>query len=101
LWSRPVGLGEARRHMKRRTALLMMSTQQKQQIQKQTGKDPEKMSEAELNSAMDKTGIEPIGDVTDKQINELENLSDLKERGVLTAQEFEYRKIQILNMPAT
>ena len=82
--------------MSRRTALVMMSAQQKQQIQKQTGKNPEKMSEDELNNAMDKAGIEPSPNATDNQIAELEKLGDLKDKGVLTDQEFETKKAQIL-----
>ncbi len=54
----PMGRGGARRRtrrrMNRREALLMLSTQQKRQIQNQTGKNPETMNEDELNSAIEK-----------------------------------------------
>jgi hypothetical protein len=83
--------------MRRRTALMMMTMQQKQQIQQQTGKNPEKMSEDELNAAMDKTGIEPKV-ANDSDIDQLEKLADLKEKGILTEQEFETKKNQILKM---
>ncbi len=71
--------------------------QQKQQIQQQTGKNPEQMSEDELNAAMDKTGIEPKV-ANDSDIDQLEKLADLKEKGILTEQEFETKKNQILKM---
>lgn len=76
--------------------MMMMSTQQKQQVQQQTGKNPDTMSEDELNDAMEKTGITPG---TDKQIEELEQLGKLKESGVLTEQEFDAKKAQILKAP--
>jgi hypothetical protein len=82
--------------MNRRTAMMMMSAQQKQQIQKQTGKNPEAMSEEELDDAMEKQGIKID---TDKQIDELEKLGTLKDKGVLTEQEFEAKKAQILSAP--
>jgi len=81
--------------MNRRTALMMMSMQQKQQIQKQTGKNPETMSEEELDDAMEKQGISIE---TDKQVEELERLGSLKEKGILTDQEFETKKAQILSL---
>lgn len=95
----PLGRGGARRRtrrrMNRRTALMMMSMQQKQQIQKQTGKNPEQMSEDELNAAMEKTGVEPKSDT---DIEQLEKLADLKDRGIINEQEFEAKKSQILKM---
>lgn len=95
----PLGRGGARRRtrrrMNRRTALMMMSMQQKQQIQKQTGKNPETMSEEELDDAMEKQGISIE---TDKQVEELERLGSLKEKGILTDQEFETKKAQILSL---
>jgi putative NADPH-quinone reductase len=97
----PLGRGGARRRtrrrMRRRTALIMMTAQQKQQIQQQTGKHPDQMSEDELNAAMDKTGIEPKA-ANDSDIDQLEKLADLKEKGVLTEAEFEAKKSQILKM---
>ncbi len=98
----PLGRGGARRRtrrrMTRRTSLMMLSMQQKQQIQKQTGKNPEQMSEDELNAAMAKTGVQPKEDVSDSDIDQLEKLADLKEKGVITEQEFETKKSQILKM---
>jgi hypothetical protein len=72
----------------------MMSAQQKQQIEKQTGMKPEQMTEDQLNDAMEKNNIQ-VGS-SDKQLDELEKLGQLKESGVLTDQEFEAKKAQIL-----
>jgi hypothetical protein len=83
--------------MSKRTAMMTMTAQQKQQIQQQTGKNPDDMSEDELNDAMDKTGVTPGG--SDTQIQQLEQLGKLKESGVLTEQEFETKKAQILKPP--
>ncbi|XES78331.1 MAG: SHOCT domain-containing protein [Candidatus Bathyarchaeia archaeon] len=97
----PLGRGGARRRTRRRwrrrTALLMMTTSQKQQIQQQTGKNPETMTEDELNAAMTKTGIQPV-DATDQQIADIEKFADLKEKGVLSEKEFEEKKAQILGI---
>jgi hypothetical protein len=82
--------------MRRRTALIMLTVQQKQQIQKTTGKNPDQMTEDELNDAMEKTGIEPTG--SDAQYDELEKLADLKDKGIITEQEFEAKKKQILGL---
>lgn|GEM_PF-764006 len=94
----PLGRGGARRRTRRRvsrrTALVMMSAQQKQQIEKQTGMKPEQMTEDQLNDAMEKNNIQ-VGS-SDKQLDELEKLGQLKESGVLTDQEFEAKKAQIL-----
>ena len=76
---------------------MMMTMQQKQQIQQQTGKHPDQMSEEELNAAMDKTGIEPKV-TNDSDIDQLEKLADLKDKGILNEQEFEAKKNQILKM---
>ncbi len=98
----PLGRGGARRRtrrrMRRRTSLMMMPMEQKQQIQKQTGKNPEQMSEGELNVAMDKTGIQPKINAIDSDIDQLEKLADLKDKGILTEQEFEAKKNQILKL---
>lgn len=98
----PLGRGGARRRTRRRwrrrSALMMMSVQQKQQIQQQTGKNPETMSEDELNAAMDKTGIELKTDATNQQLADLEKLGELKEKGILTEEEFEAKKTQILGL---
>jgi predicted nucleic acid-binding protein len=72
----------------------MMTASQKQQIEKQTGKKPEQLTEDQLNDAMEKNNIE-VGS-SDKQLDELEKLGQLKESGVLTDQEFEAKKAQIL-----
>lgn len=96
----PLGRGGARRRtrrrMNRRTSMMMMSAQQKQQIQKQTGKNPEAMSDDELDDAMEKQGIKID---TDSQVEQLEKLGALKEKGILTDQEFETKKAQILASP--
>lgn len=100
----PLGRGGARRRTRRRwrrrSALMMMSVQQKQQIQQQTGKNPETMNENELNAAMEKSGIEPNTNITDQQLDELEKLGELKEKGILTEEEFETKKAQILGLTA-
>jgi hypothetical protein len=83
--------------MSRRTALVMLTVSQKQQIQKQTGKNPEQMTEDELNNAMEKTGIEPQVS-SDSDIDQIEKLAELKDKGVLTQEEFDAKKSQILKM---
>lgn len=100
---------------------------QAQQIQQHTGKPPEDLSQEELEQAMDELGIEeqeltaadqaaieaealpdapgsapaqsqtPPAAQTD-YISQLERLADLRDRGIVTPEEFEVKKKQLLGL---
>ncbi len=94
----PLGRGGARRRtrrrMRRRTS--MMTSMESQQAQQQTNKNPSQMSETELNAPSGQTGIQPKAKASESDIEQLEKLADLKEKGVLTEKEFENQKKKIL-----
>jgi len=96
----PLGRGGARRRtrrwIKRRTALLL-SAQQKAMIQQQTGKNPDQMSDEELDEAVEKTGMD-IPDEEPDYIEELERLADLKSKGIITEEEFEAKKKELMGL---
>ncbi len=108
----PLGRGGARRRTRRRMIVVssaMLSRRQKQQIQQHTGKDPDKMSQEELQKAADDLELEPEegqggpqasagGTPQQDYTAELERLADLHKRGVLTDEEFEAKKKQILGI---
>lgn len=75
----------------------MLSMQQKKMIQQQTGKNPDEMSEEELDAAVEKAGIDLPEEEPD-YIEELEKLADLKEKGIITEEEFEEKKKQLLGL---
>jgi len=58
----PMGRGGARRRTRRRwkrASAAMLSQQQAAQVQQETGKSADQMSEQELIDALEKLGIEP------------------------------------------
>jgi hypothetical protein len=92
-----------------------------QQIENHTGKKADDLSEDELNAAMDQLGIETheltpqdeaainAESIPDEQsaspqsgtedyISELEKLADLVNKGIITQEEFEAKKKQLLGL---
>jgi hypothetical protein len=90
-----------------------------QQVEQHTGKPADQLSEQELQAAMDQLGIEPeeltaedqaaidaeaIDDPVPPQpaepdyLEELERLAGLKDRGIISEQEFEAKKKQLLGL---
>jgi hypothetical protein len=82
--------------MRRRTALLL-SAQQKAAIQQQTGKNPDEMSDEELEAAVDGAGID-LPEEEPNYIEELQKLAELKDKGIITEEEFEAKKKQIMGL---
>ena len=116
-----------RRRRRRRRILLVggllafgaykMSKKDAQRIEEHTGKDPEEMSDEELEKAMDELNIEKqYRDDSDQEyveetpahenqeddepsyLDELERLSKLKDEGVITKEEFTTKKHQLLGI---
>jgi hypothetical protein len=75
----------------------MLSAQQKAQIQQQTGKNPDQMTDEELDGAMQDAGID-IPDASDDVYDELEKLAGLRDKGVIDEDEFEAKKKQLLGL---
>ena len=75
----------------------MMSAQQKQMIQQQTGKHPDQMSDEELDAAVQKAGMD-LPPEEPEYLVELEKLAELKERGIITEEEFESKKRQLMGL---
>jgi hypothetical protein len=107
----PMGRGGARRRTRRRMSRRQasLSTQQKAQIEQQAGKSVDDMTDEELGAEMKKRGIEvpeeegggesdgeksDTGDYT----AELEKLAGLRDKGILTEEEFQAKKKQILGL---
>jgi hypothetical protein len=86
------------------------------QVEDYTGKPADELSEEELQAAMDQLGIEPE-ELTDEDqaaidaeaidepdagapdyLDELERLAGLKERGIITDEEFEGKKKELLGL---
>ncbi len=96
----PLGRGGARRRTRRRwkrRMALMLSAQQKAQIQQQTGKNPDEMTNDELDEAINTAGID-LPDEEPDYMDELEKLAGLKENGVITEEEFEAKKNQLMGL---
>ena len=96
----PLGRGGARRRTRRRWTrrmALMLSAQQKAQIQQQTGKNPDEMTNDELDEVITTAGIE-VPDEEPAYMDELEKLAGLKEKGVITEDEFEAKKKQLMGL---
>ena len=94
-----------------------MSTRDADRVKEHTGTDPEELTDEELAQAMDELGIEKQkrtdedqeqgsgddsggdsgGDVS-AQLDEVEQLAKLHEQGILTDEEFEKKKRQILGL---
>lgn len=60
-------------------------------VEQHTGKSFDSLSEAELASAMDELNI-------DLPADELERLADLKEKGIISEEEFQAKKKQLLGL---
>ena len=96
-----------------------MSSKDAERIEQSTGVDPEEMTDEELAQAMDQLGIPkekitaedqqqaaaaqpessgtaPAGGSTD--LDQLKQLGDLHAQGILTDEEFEAKKAQILGL---
>ena len=114
-----------RRRRRRRRILLVggllafgaykMSKKDAQRVEEHTGKAPEDMTDEELEKAMDELDIEKQyrddsdqEDVQDAQtgqgasqpsyLDELERLAKLKDDGVITEEDFEAKKKQLLGL---
>ncbi len=86
-----------------------MSTRDADRIKQDTGTDPEEMTDEELEAAMAKLGIEKqYRDANDTEIAgassttdtvaEIEKLAALRDKGILTEEEFTAKKQQILDL---
>ena len=109
-----------RRRRRRRRVILVggmiavgayaLSKHDTERVEEHTGKSAEELSDEELEKAMDDLNIEGE-EMTDEQwaeveagdpeeddyIKELERLSELKDKGILTEEEFQAQKKQILD----
>ncbi len=86
-----------------------MSTRDADRIKQDTGTDPEEMTDEELEASMAKLGIEKqYRDANDTEIAgassttdtvaEMEKLAALRDKGILTEEEFTAKKQQILDL---
>jgi hypothetical protein len=94
----PMGRGGARRRTRRRMRRrqsVMLNAQQKAQIERETGMSLDDMTDEQLEAEMKKRGIETA---QEHHLDELERLAELKEKGVITEEEFEAKKKQILGL---
>ncbi len=110
-----------RRRRRRRRILLVggmiavgayaLTKSQTEQVEEYTGKQAEELTDEELEQAMKQLGIEPeeMSDEDWKQVDaaddepedyleELERLSELNKQGVITDEEFEAKKKELLNL---
>ena len=116
-----------RRRRRRRRVLLVgglvafgaykLSTKDAQRIEEHTGTDPEELTDEELEQAMEELNIEkqyrdesdqevgeaaPAGDSQEADapsyIDELERLAKLRDDGIITKEEFETKKQQLLGL---
>ncbi len=123
---RSMAMRQRRRRRRRRVLLVgglvafgayKMSTKDAERIEEHTGTDPEEMTDEELEKAMDELNIEKqIRDESDQEIvenspaqesqgadepsylDELERLAQLKDQGVITKEEYEDKKKQLLGL---
>ncbi len=88
-----------------------LTKSQVDQIEQQTGKQAEELTDEQLEQAMKQLGIEPeeLSDEDWKQVDaaddepedyleELERLSELNKKGVITDEEFEAKKKELLHL---
>ena len=102
----PMGRGGARRRTRRRMTRrsAALNAQQKAQIEQQTGKSVDNMTDEELEAEMKKRGIEIPEDEPDEgsgvadAVEEVEKLAGLRDKGILTEEEFQTKKKQILGL---
>ncbi len=123
---RAVMMGRRRRRRRRRRRILLvgglvafgaykMSKKDAKKIEEHTGTSPEEMTDEELEKAMNELNIEKqLRDESDvaepgqadteseeaepDYLDELERLSKLKDQGVITEEEFEAKKEQLLGL---
>lgn len=88
-----------------------LSKRDVERVEEHTGKTAEELTDEELDQAMGDLGIEGQ-EMTDEEwaeveaadaqeedyIEELERLADLKEKGIITEEEFESKKKQLLGL---
>jgi hypothetical protein len=81
-----------------------MNSQQQAQVEKETGKSVDDMSDEELEAELAKRGI---GDTAEGGTQasgqtdysaELEKLAELRDKGILTEEEFQAKKKQVLGL---
>lgn len=102
----PLGRGGARRRTRRRMIRrsAALNAQQKADIEKQTGKSVDNMTDEELEAEMKKRGIKVPEDEAGEGSDvadvgeELEKLAGLRDKGILTEEEFQAKKKQILGL---
>lgn len=116
-----------RRRRRRRRVLLVgglvafgaykLSTKDAQRIEEHTGTDPEELTDEELEQAMEELNIEkqyrdesdqevgeaaPAGEIQEADepsyLDELERLAKLMDDGIITKEEFETKKQQLLGL---
>jgi hypothetical protein len=114
-------MARRRRRRRRRRVILVgglialgaykLSKRDVERVEEHTGKTAEELSDEELEQAMDDLGIEgeemtdEEWDYVDEQdppeddyIAELERLAELKDQGIITEEEFEAKKKQLLDL---
>jgi len=91
-------------------AVYKMSKKDVQRVEEHTGKTAEDLSDEELKAAIDDLQIQvdelsdaewdevEKADAKDDYLDELERLSELREKGVITDEEFEAKKKQLLGL---
>lgn len=123
---RSMAMRQRRRRRRRRVLLVgglvafgayKMSKKDADRIKEHTGTDPEEMTDEELEKAMDELNIEKqIRDESDQEmvenapaqegqgadetsyLDELERLAQLKDQGIITKEEYEDKKKQLLGL---
>ena len=95
-------------------AAIKLTQQDAQRIEQHAGAPPEELSDQELQSAMQDLGIQsqPVTEedqaalggaaaapaAQESYLDELERLADLRDRGILSDEEFEAKKRQVLGL---
>ena len=88
-----------------------LSKKDTQRVEEHTGKSAEELSDEELEQAMDDLNID-AEEMTDEEwaeveaadteeddyIEQLERLSELRDKGIITDEEFEAKKAQLLDL---
>jgi hypothetical protein len=90
--------------MMRRMNRAGVTAQQKAEVEKATGKPVDKMTDAELEAEMKKRGMQvptveqEVEVDEDDYTKELESLAALRDKGVITEQEFQAKKTKLLGL---
>jgi len=111
-----------RRRRRRRTILLVggmvaigyagykMSKKDVQRVEEHTGKDADELTDEQLEQAMDQLGIDKEtmsdeewaeaekADAEPSYLDELERLGELRDQGIITDEEFETKKKDLLSL---